>query len=63
MAKRERTSGLLPRIHANFKDAVRALLHTPAAPDTVKGSRLLKPRVPPKRKTALKRKGVRKKTR
>ena len=55
MPKRERTSGLLPPIRANFKDAVRALLNTPAAPDTVKGSRLLKPRVAAKRQTARKR--------
>lgn len=54
MAKRERTSGLLPPIRANFKDALKALLNTPAAPDTVKGSRLTTPRVPPKRKTARK---------
>ncbi len=50
MAKRERTSGLLPPIRTNFKDAVKAMLGTPLT-DSVKGSRNVKSRATSKRQT------------
>jgi len=53
MAKRERTSGLLPPIRANFKDAVKAMLGAPLT-DDVKGARNVNPRTPTKKKRTRK---------
>ena len=50
---RDRSPGLLPPIRASFKDAVAAMLRTPAA-DHVKGSRAVNLKAKPPRKRARK---------
>jgi hypothetical protein len=60
MAKRERTSGLLPPIRTDFKTALKAMLGTPLT-DEIKGGRNVNPRTlkrKPARRTAKKRKAA-----